>query len=162
MEMRHLDSPSRDPQNVKKKLVCTYSSLQLFDSVTTSWDHALMHKALLRFHISWIWRWGISTLQVAIPKTPKRSFSACTLLFSSSMVWPPSETTRLCINHFSWIHISWVWRWGISTHQVVIPETPRWSWDQQSTISMSLRSISHHEFASRDSFEGGPCHSKLW
>ena len=56
----------------------------------------------------------------------------------------------LCIKWFSGIHISWVWRWGISTLQVLIPETPRWSWDQRSTISMNLRSKFHREFAYRD------------
>lgn len=36
-------------------------------------------------------------------------------------------TKCLCIKCFSRIHISWIWRWGISTLQVAIPETPKWS-----------------------------------
>ena len=38
--------------------------------------------------------------------------------------WPPAVTID-CAKKA--LHISWVWRWGISALQVTIPETPKWS-----------------------------------
>ena len=67
--IRHsCDHASRHSQlwSPKQSLV----ALALAD-VTKNSDHNLMHKALSRFCISWVWRWGISTLQVTIPETPK-------------------------------------------------------------------------------------------
>jgi hypothetical protein len=59
-------------------------------------------------------------------------------------------TKRLCKKRFSRIRVSWIWRCGISTFQVAIPDTPQWRGINGPDQSLIQRLRLNRNFAYRE------------
>jgi len=129
-----LDTSFRDLQSSDIELFCTSS----FPNMTMFITKHPCKKCFSWIRVSWIWRWCISTLQVAISETPKWSLSR---LIPSLLVTKGCDhnlmhkaLSRSCISLFL--------RWRFPSLQVTIAETPRWSRinNQDQTLIWRLRS----------------------
>jgi len=147
-----LDTSFRDLRSFDTELFCTRS----FPNMTMVITKCLCKKHFSRIRISWIWRWGISTFQVAIFETPKWSLSGLT----PSLLMTMGCDHSLMHKALSRFHISWVWRWGISTLQVTIPDTPKWCGINGPDQHLIWQFRSFRDFASHCSLGGGSYHSK--